>query len=146
MKARFQELRNPPGNYMVTDSVGDFIIQLKNAAAVRKPSVTLPYSNLRFAIAETLRKEGYLTAVEKQGKKVRKSLEVELAYAKGGLPKIAGVERISKPGRRLYSRVIQLKPVKSGKGSLILSTPKGILTDRQARKEKVGGEALFKIW
>ncbi|HEY4517367.1 MAG TPA: 30S ribosomal protein S8 [Candidatus Paceibacterota bacterium] len=131
---------------MVTDSVGDFIIQLKNASAVRKPEVVAPYSKLRHAIAEVLRKEGYVTSVTKHGKKIKKSLLVELSYGKGGFPRISGVSRVSKPGRRVYERVLNLKPVKSGKGALILSTPKGILTDRQARKEKVGGEALFKIW
>ena len=131
---------------MVTDSIGDFIIRLKNAAAVGKKEVVVPYSNLRHAVAETLRKEGYLESVAKQGKKAKKLLEVELAYGKSGLPRLAGVKRISKPGRRVYESMRDLRPVKSGKGSLILSTPKGILTDRQARKERVGGETLFKIW
>ena|SRR3989344_3612145 len=131
---------------MVTDSIGDFIIRLKNASAVGKREVMVPYSNLRHAVAETLRKEGYLVSVEKHGKKAKKSLAVELSYLKSGAPRIAGVARVSKPGRRIYGRLIGLRPVKSGKGSLILSTPKGILTDRQARRERVGGELLFKIW
>ncbi|OGG47987.1 30S ribosomal protein S8 [Candidatus Kaiserbacteria bacterium RIFCSPHIGHO2_01_FULL_51_33] len=131
---------------MVTDPIGDFIIQLKNAAAVKKSSVIAPYSKLRHAVAEALRKEGYLESVNKQGKKVKKLLEVGITYNKAGFPRLSGVKRISKPGRRIYESVRDLRPVKSGKGSLILSTPKGILTDRQARKERVGGEALFKIW
>ncbi len=131
---------------MVTDPIGDFIIQLKNAAAVRKPSVVTPYSKMRFAVAEALRKEGYLVSVAWHGKKAHKSLVVDIAYGKGGAPRMVGVKRMSKPGRRIYERVLTLRPVKSGKGSLILSTPKGILSDRDARKERVGGEALFKIW
>ncbi len=130
---------------MVTDPIGDFIVQLKNAAAVRKPTVIVSYSKLKHAIAEALRKQGYLSSVEKHGKKIHKSLIVELAYTKAGA-RIGGVRRVSKPGRRVYERVLTIRSVKSGKGSLILSTPKGILTDKEARKERVGGEALFKIW
>ncbi|OGG47567.1 30S ribosomal protein S8 [Candidatus Kaiserbacteria bacterium RIFCSPHIGHO2_01_FULL_49_13] len=131
---------------MVTDPIGDFIIQLKNAAMVKKPSVLVPYSKVKHAIAETLKKAGYLASVTKHGKKARKSLEVELSFEKNGTARIVGVTRVSKPGRRMYERVLNLRSVRSGKGSLILSTPKGILTDAQARKERVGGEALFKIW
>ncbi|MFC1734151.1 30S ribosomal protein S8 [candidate division KSB1 bacterium] len=131
---------------MVTDPVGDFIIRLKNASAVKKDVVITPHSKLRFAVAEALQKIGYIKSVNKKGKKVQKTIEVELQYNKEGVSPIHGVERVSKPGRRLYFGTKEINPVKYGKGSLILSTPKGILTDLEARKEKVGGEALFKIW
>lgn len=131
---------------MVTDPVGDFIIRIKNASAVKKDVVVSPHSKLRFAIAETLQKIGYIKSVNKKGKKVQKTIEVELQYNKDNESLIHGVERVSKPGRRLYYGAKEIYPVKYGKGSLILSTPKGILTDKEARKEKVGGEALFKIW
>lgn len=131
---------------MVTDPIGDFIIQLKNAAMVRKPAVVVPYSKLKFAVADVLRRQGYLIAITKHGKKAHKSMTAELSYGKEGNPRLQGVKRVSKPGRRLYTSVINVRPVKSGKGSLVLSTPKGILTDREARKEKVGGEMLFQVW
>lgn len=131
---------------MVTDPIGDFIIRLKNASAVKKNVVVSPYSKLRFAVAEVLQKIGYIKQVTRKGKKVKKTIEVELRYNKEGVSPIRGVERVSRPGRRMYYGAKEINPVKYGKGSLILSTPKGILTDKEARKEKVGGEALFKIW
>ena len=131
---------------MVTDPVGDFIIRIKNASVVGKDVVVVPYSKLRFALSEALQKKGYIKQVTKKGKKIQKTIEVELRYDKNGKSVISGVKRVSRPGRRMYYGAKEVRPVKYGKGSLILSTPKGILTDEEARKENVGGEALFKIW
>lgn len=131
---------------MVGDSIGDFIIQLKNAGMVGKKQVSLPYSKLKHAIADTLVKEGYIEKAEKEGKKAVKSLEITLKYTDGGAHRIAGVKRISKPGRRLYIKASEVYPVKFGKGRMILSTPAGILTGEDARTQNVGGEQLFTIW
>lgn len=131
---------------MVIDPIADFITQLKNAGAVKRECVSVPYSKFKFAVAHKLKDTGYIKDVSKRGKKTRKCVEVELAYNKDGTPKIAGVKRVSKPSKRVYERVDKITSVKYGAGSLILSTPKGILTDKEARKENVGGEALFKIW
>lgn len=130
---------------MVSDPISDFIIQLKNASLIGKESVALPYSKLKFAVAEKLAERGYVASVQRRGKKARKVLEVELSY-NNGVSKIKDVSRVSKPGRRVYYSVSTIRPVRFGKGALILSTPKGILTGEEARKEHVGGEALFKIW
>lgn len=131
---------------MVGDTVGDFIIQLKNAGMVGKKQVSLPYSKLKHAIADTLVKEGYIAAADKQGKKVGKTLEVTLKYDTNGGHHIRGVKRVSKPGRRLYIKAAEIYPVKFGKGRMFLSTPAGILTGEEARKQNVGGEQLFIIW
>lgn len=131
---------------MVNDPVGDFINRLKNAGAVKHASVSVPFSNLKLAIAEKLKDAGYVMGVEKKGKKIKKTLDVAIKYTDAGIPIIRGVRRISKPGRRLYKSVLEITPVKYGHGALILSTPKGIKTDKEAKKEKVGGEALFEIW
>lgn len=131
---------------MVTDPIGDFIIQLKNASAVKKENVVVPYSKFKFNVAKKLEKEGYLKAVTKRGKKARKCVEVEIVYDSNGESKIHGVSRVSKPSRRIYQSVSEIQPVLRGKGNLVLSTPKGILTGSEARKEQVGGEVLFKIW
>jgi len=131
---------------MVGDPVGDFIVRLTNAGAVRKESVFVPYSLLKHAIADTLKARGYITEVAKHGKKVTKTLEVTLKYNPDGNAFIRGVKRVSKPGRRLYIKATGIHPVKFGKGTMILSTPKGILTGEDARKEGVGGEELFIIW
>ena len=131
---------------MVSDTVGDFIIRLKNAGAVKKNQVNVPYSKLKHAIAETLKREGYLAEVEVAKKKAAKVLEVSLRYTEDGAHAIAGVKRISKPGRRLYIKANELHPVKFGKGRIILSTPAGILTGEEARAANVGGEQLFIVW
>jgi small subunit ribosomal protein S8 len=131
---------------MVNDPVGDFIVRLTNAGAIKKVTVSVPYSAFKMAIAEKLKDAGYIKAIEKKGKKVKKTLDVTLVYDEAGKHKIQGVKRVSKPGRRMYKSVHEILPVRYGHGSLILSTPKGVLTDKEARKEKVGGEALFQIW
>jgi small subunit ribosomal protein S8 len=131
---------------MTNDPVGDFLVRLKNAGAVKKATVSIPYSAFKLAIAEKLRDAGYVAGIEKKGKKVRKTLDVVLKYNESGVPLIRGARRISKPGRRMYRSVNEITRVRYGHGSLILSTPKGIKTDKEARKEKIGGEALFEIW
>jgi small subunit ribosomal protein S8 len=133
---------------MVNDSIGDFIIQLKNAGNAGIEFVSVPYSEFRFNIAEKLKEKDFVKSVSKKGKKIKKFLEVELQYIddKKRKPRINDVARISKPSRRIYKKANELFPVKYGKGALILSTPEGILTGDEARKKRVGGEALFKIW
>lgn len=131
---------------MVGDTIGDFIIRLKNAGMVGKDTVSVPYSKLRHSIAEKLVDAGYIEAADTKGKEVQqKTLEVKLRYENGS-HRINGVKRVSKPGRRLYTKVADLHPVKFGKGHLILSTPAGILTGEEAKEKKVGGEQLFIIW
>ena len=131
---------------MTSDPVGDFIVRLTNAGAVKKATVAIPYSALKMAIAEKLRDAGFLAAIEKKGKKVRKTLDVVLKYDAEGMHVIHGVKRVSKPGRRVYRSSREIVPVRYGQGALILSTPKGILTGKEARQANVGGEALFEIW
>lgn len=130
---------------MVSDTVGDFIIRLKNAGAVGKKEVAVPYSKLRHAIADKLVAAGYIEKAEQQGKKVQKTLAVTLKY-EGGKHSISGVKRVSKPGRRLYTKVADIHRVKFGHGHMILSTPAGILTSEEAKAQNVGGEQLFIIW
>ena len=129
---------------MVTDPISDFIIRLQNASRTNKESVSLPFSKMKLAIAEVLAKEGYLANVEGKSKTAN-TLSVDLKY-KNGKPAISGVKRISKPSRRMYMGVHDLRPVKRGHGLLVLSTPAGVITGKQARDAKVGGEALFEIW
>ena len=130
---------------MVGDTIGDFIIRLKNAGMVGKKEVSLPYSKLRHAVADKLVAAGYIEKAEQQGKKVQKTLAVTLKY-EGGKHCINGVKRVSKPGRRLYTKVADIHPVKFGNGHMILSTPAGILTNEEAKAQNVGGEQLFIIW
>jgi small subunit ribosomal protein S8 len=132
---------------MVSDAIGDLIIRLKNAGTVGKAQVEVPYSKLRHAVANKLMSAGYVADVKEVNKKrvAEKALSITLAY-EGGAHRISGVQRISKPGRRLYTKVEAIHKVKFGKGHLILSTPKGILTGEEAKQQGVGGEQLFIVW
>ena len=118
---------------------------LKNASLAKKSEVSFPYSNVKDAIAACLKKEGYIADFSKKVKKNQAWLEVELLYL-DQKPKIIEVERVSKQSRRVYMGMKEIRPVKNGAGILVLSTPKGILSGKDAKKEHVGGEALFKIF
>ena len=131
---------------MVGDPAGDFIVRLANATAIKKESVSVPFSAFKMAIAEKLKDAGFLKSIEKKGKKVRKTMDIALKYDEAGRSAIEGVKRISKPGRRMYRSAREVVPVRYGRGALLLSTPKGVLTDKEARKQNIGGEALFEIW
>lgn len=131
---------------MVTDVIGDFINRLTTATSVRKSEVRVPYSRLKQQIALILKREGYLGEIREDEDGVQKVLAVSLVYDPDGEPRIHGVKRISKPGRRLYASVHDIRPVKNGKGCMVLTTPRGIMTDKDARKNRVGGETMFAIW
>ncbi|MEK9182549.1 MAG: 30S ribosomal protein S8 [Patescibacteria group bacterium] len=127
------------------DSISNMIIIMKNGSLAGKESVALPYSKMKYAILECLKKEGFINSFSKKIRKDQPVLEVELAYL-DKKPKITEAERVSKQSRRVYFRIKDIHKVRNGSGLLILSTPKGILSGKAARQEQVGGEALFKIW
>ena len=127
------------------DSIANFIIQLKNAGNAGLPSVIVPHSKVVAAIATALEKYGYVKSVSVKGKGTIKSLEVEVAYA-ADKPRITNVSRVSKLSRRVYGKAKDIRRVRSGFGLTMLSTPKGILSDMEAKKQRLGGEILFKIW
>jgi small subunit ribosomal protein S8 len=123
----------------------NLLTQIKNAQAVKKESVKTFYSKMDEKILEVLKDNHYVEDFEKKGRGAKRILDVKLEYDDGG-GVINGIKFISKPSRRLYINYKDIKPVKHGYGSLILSTSKGILTGKEAKKMKVGGEALFEIW
>ena len=130
----------------MNDIIADMLIRIKNAGTAGKDVASVPYSKLKMSIAESLLKNGYVVSVSSKGKKTNKVIEIGIAYKDDGSPKIKDIKRVSKLSRRIYCGYRDIKPVRSGYGALILSTPKGILTGDDAIKENVGGEALFKIW
>lgn len=130
---------------MVTDPISDFITRIKNASDARKEIVSVPYSSLKENIAHALIKGGYINSVTVNGKQVSKTLDISINYINKS-PRINGVQRISKPSRRIYQGSKDIRMFKSGFGNTVLSTPAGILLDADAKKQKVGGEVLFKIW
>lgn len=129
----------------MTDTIGDMLTRIRNAQLARHESARIPYSDLRWRIAELLEKEGYLVKAEKKGRaKDRRIIEIGLKY-EDGMPVARELKRVSKPGRRLYAKKTELFSRHSGR-RIIVSTPAGIMTDKQARKAGLGGEVLFEIW
>ena len=134
---------------MVSDRIGDFIIRLQNAARIGKHEAEVPHSLFLLAIAKKLKELGFLSDVEVRDDDtsgVKKTVVVTLAYDARGQEKLRGVKRVSKPGRRLYIPHTAAHKVKGGTGVRIISSPIGIVSDRDARKSHVGGEDLFEIW
>jgi len=127
------------------DQIANMMNMIKNSGRANHESVVVPYSKVKHAIADCLVKEGFLKSVSKKTKKGFPTLELTLVYV-DGQPKITGTERVSKSSCRVYKGVKEIRPTRNGYGLTVLTTPKGILTDKQARKEMVGGEVLFKLW
>lgn len=124
--------------------ISEMLNSIRNAQAVSKPVVSFPYSNLKYEVSKILEKEGFIKKIEKKGKKI-KTIEIELKY-QDDAPAISGMEVVSRPGQRIYSGHKDIKKVRGGYGIMIISTSKGLLTDRDARKQKIGGEVLAEIW
>ncbi len=131
---------------MNADPIADMLTRIRNANALRYESVSLPYSKMKAQIAEILKREGYLEAVATEGEGVKKTLELTLKYGTRGERVISGLKRISKPGLRINVQADKMPKVLGGLGIAIVSTSKGILTDKEARKLGVGGEVLCYVY
>lgn len=127
------------------DIISNFIIKIKNAGNAGLSSVVVPHSNLKLSIAEVLKKEGFIQGFEEKSEKGRKVIVINL-LSENRIPRIKGVQRISKPSKRIYKKSTEIRGVKNGYGALIISTSAGVMTGRDAKKAKLGGEALFSIW
>lgn len=132
----------------MTDPIADMLTRIRNAARARHPSVEVPSSRIKERIAELLVEEGYLEAVKKVKAKegIGEILHIQLKYDKRSQPVISGIRRVSRSGRRVYAGLREIRPVRGGLGVHILSTPKGIMVDREARKAGVGGEVILSVW
>lgn len=126
----------------VTDSIGDMLVRIKNAIGARMESVDIPSSKQKEEIARILKEEGYISKYEVQPKKAKKVLRIVLKYRPDKSGAIAMMKRVSSPGRRVYVKHDSIPRVQSGFGTAILSTPKGIMTDSDARDRKMGGELI----
>ena len=129
----------------MTDPISDLLIRLKNAALAGHEEVRMPYSKMKAQIADILLQEGYLTAVEKIDSAPLATLQLGLKYI-GRSPAMSDVKLLSKPGRRLYTSVRDIPRTLGGYGVTIVSTNKGILSDKSARQQNVGGELICQIW
>ena len=129
----------------MTDPITDLLNRIRNAQTLSRSEVRVPFSKLKYEIAKILEKEKFVGKIEKVGKKARKIIKVNLKY-ENDKPVISGLKRISRPGKRVYLPVKRIKPVRGGYGIVIISTPKGVMADKEARKQKVGGEVICEIW
>lgn len=129
----------------VTDTIADFLTRIRNASAAKHKTVEVPASKLKTAIAEILKDQGYIQDFTHADDNKQGVLTLKLRYYYGQ-PVIREIQRVSKPGRRIYAAVEKLPRVRNGLGIAIVSTPRGVMTDKQARRENVGGEVLCTIW
>lgn len=130
----------------MTDPIADMLTRLRNASAAKHETVDMPYSKFKANIAEILKREGYIKDFTAKEAKVGQTLEVTLKYGPNGERSIQGIKRISKPGLRIYSKAEDLPRVLGGLGTAVISTSKGMMCDRDARKLGVGGEVIAYIW
>ncbi|NLF21318.1 MAG: 30S ribosomal protein S8 [Clostridiaceae bacterium] len=129
----------------ITDKIADMLTRIRNAAAANHPTVDIPASKLKINIAQILVNEGYIKSFETVKGEVEDQIRVTLKYV-GRQPAITGIKRISKPGLRIYSNAADMPKVLDGLGIAIVSTSNGIMTDKTARQQKVGGEVLAYVW
>jgi len=133
----------------MTDPIADMLNRIRNAQAVLKETVVIPFSNLKYEIAKILEKQGFVGKLEKKGRKPRKVFEITLKYPsekKTDFPIISGLKRISKPGQRIYMSTKEIRPIRGGYGISIISTPEGLMTNKEAKRKKLGGEIICEIW
>ncbi len=143
-KEKSLEFEKPVGNRMLTDPISDMLTRIRNASMVKKRSVDIPRSKMKFAIAKILEREGYVGQIEETEEAGRPVIRVHLKYNDG--PAIAYLKRVSTPGRRVYVKATELPNVQSGFGISIVSTPNGLMTNNEARKRHLGGELICEIY
>ena len=129
----------------MTDPIADMLTRIRNAYAVGLKNVDVPYSKMKENIASVLKKEGYINSYEKKGESPKFNLAVKLAY-KGSDPVVSKIERVSKPGRRVYIKAKYIKPVLGGYGTAVVSTSQGVVTDKEAKAKGLGGEVICRVW
>ncbi|ACL68892.1 30S ribosomal protein S8 [Halothermothrix orenii] len=130
----------------ITDPIADMLTRIRNANDTNKDVVNIPASNMKISIARILKEEGYIKDYKVIEKKPQNALRIYLKYSKNGEKVISGLKRISKPGLRVYVKKDEVPKVLGGLGIAVLSTSRGILTDKQARQEGIGGEVLCYVW
>lgn len=130
----------------MTDPIADMLTRIRNALVVKREKVEIPVSNTKKAIAQILFDEGYVSNYEVKGEGLDAKIELTLKYGAKGEKVITGLKRISKPGLRIYAGYEELPKVLNGMGIAIVSTPKGVMTDKEARKQHHGGEILAYVW
>jgi len=132
---------------MMTDPVGDMLTRIRNAGRVKHASTSCPSSKLKLSIAQVLSDEGFIQEFRAEdGDQNKKTLHLTLRYTDAGLPMIDGIQRVSKPGCRVFVGSNEIPKVRNGLGMAVLSTSKGVMCDRDAREQQVGGEIICEVW
>jgi small subunit ribosomal protein S8 len=131
---------------MVNDPIADMLTRIRNAGLVQHRKVVMPSSVIKVSIARILQDEGFIKSFNVTDEKPQPNLVLELKYTGKGVPVVNGLERVSRPGRRVYSGYKEIPWVRSGLGINIVSTPQGLMTGRRARRARVGGEILCNVW
>ena len=131
---------------MMTDPIADMLTRIRNAVRVERPVVEMPLSKVKRGLAEVLKREGYIWDWEELDEKPGRQLRLHLKYGPNGEMVIRHLKRVSKPGRRIYSGAGGLRPVLNGLGISIISTSRGVISDREARQRNLGGEVLCELW
>ena len=131
---------------MMTDPIADMLTRIRNAVRVERPHVQMPASKVKRGLAEVLKREGYIWDWEEVASEPAQQLRLYLKYGPNGEKVIRHIKRVSKPGRRVYSGASDLRPVLNGLGISIISTSRGVVSDREARQRKLGGEVLCELW
>jgi small subunit ribosomal protein S8 len=131
---------------MMTDPIADMLTRIRNAVRVERPHVQIPASKVKRGLAEVLKREGYIWDWEEVQAEPASELRIYLKYGPNGEKVIRHIKRVSKPGRRVYSGAADLRPILNGLGISIISTNRGVVSDREARQRKLGGEVLCELW
>ena len=130
----------------MTDPIADMLTRIRNGVTARHPSVEMPSSTVKVAIAEVLRDEGYIKSFAVNGEGPQKKLKIDLKYVGKNEPVVTGIKRVSKPGLRVYAGATEIPRVYGGLGVAILSTSRGVMSGSRARRERVGGEIICQVW
>jgi small subunit ribosomal protein S8 len=131
---------------MISDPIADMLTRIRNAVRVERSHVEIPISKVKRGLAEVLKREGYIWDWQEVTAEPVSQLRIELKYGPNGERVIQTIRRVSSPGRRIYSKARDLKPVLNGLGIRILSTSRGVISDREARQRNLGGEVLCEVW
>ena len=131
---------------MMTDPIADMLTRIRNAVSVERPNVDMPISKMKSGVADVLKREGFIWDWKAEEAQPVGQLHIDLKYGPSGETVIRHVKRVSKPGCRVYASAKDLRPVLNGLGISIVSTSRGVMSDREARQQKVGGEVLCEIW
>jgi len=131
---------------MMTDPIADMLTRIRNAVRIERPNVDVPASKVKRGLAEVLKREGYIWDWNESAEKTFPVIRLDLKYGPNGERVIRHIKRISKPGRRVYNGATQLRPILNGLGICIVSTSRGVISDREARQQNLGGEVLCEVW